>query len=72
MSKIEIHYNAFETIEEQLKEQGYLCEDIKIYEKAKDSILYLCFHSFLSDKEYDNAISRLHKEIIKNVKKVEG
>lgn len=72
MSEIEIHYNAFETIEEQLKEQGYLCKDIKLYEKAKDSILYLWFHSFLTDKEYGKAINKLHKEIIKNVEKVEG
>lgn len=72
MSKIEIHYNAFETIEEQLKEQGFLCKDIELYEKAKDSILYLWFHSFLTDKEHDKAIDKLHKQIIKNIKKVEG
>lgn len=72
MSKIEIHYNAFETIEEQLKEQGYSCKDIKLYEKAKDSILYLWFHSILTDKEHDKAIDKLHKRIIKNIKKVEG
>ena len=72
MSKIEIYYNAFETIEEQLKEQGYLCKDIKLYEKAKDSILFLWFHDFITDAEHDKAINKLHKEIIKNVKKVEG
>ena len=72
MSKIEIYYNAFETIEEQLKEQGYSCKDIKLYEKAKDSILYLWFHSFLTDKEHDKAIDKLHKQIIKNIEKVEG
>lgn len=71
MSEIEIHYNAFETIEEQLKKQGYSCKDIKLYEKAKDSILFLWFHSFLTDKEHDKAISKLHKKIIKNVKKAE-
>jgi hypothetical protein len=71
MNKIEIHYNAFETIEEQLKEQGFWCKDIKLYEKAKDSILFLWFHSFLTDKEHDKAINKLHKKIIKNVKKAE-
>ncbi len=72
MNKIEMHYNAFETIEEQLKEQKYSCKDIKLYEKAKDSILFLWFHSFLTDGEHDKAINKLHKKIIKNVKKVEG
>ena len=72
MSEIVIHYNAFETIEEQLKEQGYSCKDIKLYEKAKDSILFLWFHSFLTDAEHGKAINKLHKEIIKNIEKVEG
>ena len=72
MSQIEIHYNAFETIEEQLKEQGYLCNDIKLYEKAKDSILFLWFHNFITDVEYDKVINKLHKKIIKKVEKVEG
>ena len=72
MSKIEMHYNAFETIQEQLKEQGYLCKDIEIYEKAKDSMLFLWFHNFLTDGEHDKAIKKLHKKIIKNVEKVEG
>lgn len=72
MIKMEIHYNAFETIEEQLKEQGYLCKDIKLYEKAKDSILYLWFHNFLTDGEYDKAIKKLHKRIINNIERVEG
>lgn len=72
MSEIEIHYNAFETIEEQLKEQGFLCKDIKLYEKAKDSILFLWFHNFITDAEHGKTINKLHKKIIKNVKKVEG
>ena len=70
MSKIEIHYNAFETIKEQLKKQGYSCKDIELYEKAKNSILFLWFHSFLTNGEYDRTINKLHKEIIKNVVKV--
>ena len=37
---IEIHYNAFETIEEQLKAQNYKCSDLDIFETAKDDILY--------------------------------
>lgn len=67
---LEIHYNAFETIEGQLKEQGYLCKDIKLCEKAKDSILFLWFHNFITDVEKDKVINKLHKKIIKNVEKV--
>lgn len=72
MSKIGIDYNVFETIEEQLKVQGYKCKDIQIYEKAKDSILYLWFHDFLTDVECDKSINKLHKKILKNIEKVEG
>jgi adenosine deaminase len=72
MSEIEIHYNAFETIEEQLKEQGFLCKDIELYEKAKDSIMYLWVDGYLTESEWDKLINKLHKKIIKNVKKVEG
>ena len=71
MSEIEIHYNAFETIEEQLKKQGFSCKDIKLYEQAKDSILFLWFHNFITDAEHDKATNKLHKKIIKNVKKAE-
>lgn len=71
MSEIEIHYNAFETIEEQLKEQGYSCKDIEFYEKAKDSIMYLWVGGFLTETEWDKLLNKLHKKIIKNVKKAE-
>lgn len=72
MSQIAIYYNVYETIEEQLKAQGYKCKDIQIYEKAKDSIQYLWFHNFLTDVEHDKLINKLHKTILKNVEKVEG
>ena len=72
MSKMEIHYNAFETIEEQLKEQGYSCKDVEIYEKTKDSIMYLWVHGYLTEAEWNKLLNKLHKKIIKNVKKVEG
>ena len=65
---IEIHYNFFETIEEQLKKQGYKCENIEMLEDVKKSIFYLWIHNFISDKEKTKCINKLHKEILKNIK----
>jgi len=64
---IEIHYNAFETIEEQLKKQNYKCEEIDIFEQAKTSILYLYIQGFLTENEKDKSFNRLHKKIVKNL-----
>ena len=72
MSEIGIYYNAFETIEEQLKKQGYSCKDVEIYEKTKDSIMYLWIHGYLTETEWNKLLNKLHKKIIKNVEKVEG
>lgn len=65
---IEIHYNAFESIELQLARQKYKCKDIDIFEKAKDNILYLWFHNILTDGEKDKCIEKLHKQIIKRIR----
>ena len=68
MSKaIELHYNAFESLELQIVRQGCQCKNIDIYEKAKDDILYLYVQGFLSESEKDRAFNRLHKEIIKEL-----
>lgn len=64
-----IHYNAFESIELQLARQKYKCKDIGIFEKAKDDILYLWFHNVLTDKEKEKCINKLHKQIVKSIRK---
>lgn len=66
---IEIHYNAFETLEEQLKAQNYKCSDLEIFETAKNDILYLWFHNILTDGEKDKCINKLHKQIITRIRK---
>ena len=65
--RIELHYNVFETLQEQIEKQKYKCKDIEIYDKAKDSILYLYIHSIITENEKDKLIKKLHKEIIKNI-----
>lgn len=70
MEMIEIHYNCFETIEEQLKEQGYKCKDIDIFETAKTNICYLWLHGILTDSEKNKCINKLHKKILKNIKNI--
>ena len=66
---LKIHYNAFDSIEEQLAEQGYFCENIKIYETAKDDILFLYIHNFMCDSEKDKVINKLHKKLMYNIRK---
>lgn len=65
---IEIHYNAFETLEEQLKAQNYKCSDLEIFEQAKNNILYLWIYNILTDSEKDRCIHKLHKQIIKRIR----
>ena len=64
---IEIHYNFFETIKEQLKKQNYKCKNINLYDKAKDSIIYLYVHNILTDSEKEKCINKLHKQILKDI-----
>jgi hypothetical protein len=66
---IELHYNAFESIELQLARQHYKCKDIDIFEKSKDNILYLWFHNILTDTEKNKCLNKLHKQIVKSIKK---
>lgn len=66
---IEIHYNAFETLEEQLKAQNYKCSDLETFEITKNDILYLWFHNILTDGEKDKCINKLHKQIITRIRK---
>lgn len=59
---IEIHYNAFQSIKEQIKD--YKCKDIEIFEKARIYIFYLYIQGFITDSEKNKACNRLHKKII--------
>ena len=68
MSKeIVMHYNAFETIKEQIEKQGLKLKDIEHYEQEKFCIIYLYLHNILTESEKDKCIKRLHKEIVKKV-----
>ena len=64
--EIEIHYNAFQTLEEQLKD--FEVEDVEELDKLKYYIFYLYVHDMLTDSQKDTAIKRLHKRVIKSIK----
>ena len=66
--EIELHYNFFETLQEQMEKQKYKCNNIEIYDKAKDSILFLYIQNIITDSEKDKLINKLHKKIIKDIK----
>lgn len=66
---IEIHYNAFSTIKEQLDAQHFKCSDIELYEKAKNNMLYLYIHGFMTDSEKDKVLNKIHKKLLKNIRK---
>lgn len=64
-----MQYGAFHTIKEQLDEQDYeLEEDVKKYEKAKDYIIYLHLHNFITDSEEERIFNRMHNRIKRNIK----
>lgn len=64
--EIEIHYNAFQTISEQLKD--FEVEDVEELDKLEYYIFYLWLHNILTDTQKDTAIKRLHKQVIKSIK----
>lgn len=66
--QLELHYNFFDSIEEQLTSQDFYIKDVGVYEQAKDSILYLYIHKFLTYSEKDKCLKRLHQEIKRKVK----
>ncbi len=65
---IEIHYNAFQTIKEQIPKE-YEVKDIELLEELKDDIIMLYVYNILTEKPKDDAIKRLHKQVIKNLKR---
>ena len=64
--EIEIHYNAFQTISEQLKD--YEVEDVEELDELEYYIFYLWLHDILTDSQKDTAIKRLHKRVLKSIK----
>ena len=64
--EIEIHYNAFQTISEQLKD--YEVEDVEELDKLEYYIFYLWLHDMLTDSQKDTVIKRLHKRVLKSIK----
>ena len=64
--EIEIHYNAFQTISEQLKD--FEVEDVEELDKLEYYIFYLYVHDMLTDSQKDTAIKRLHKRVMKSIK----
>lgn len=64
--EIEIHYNAFQTISEQLKD--FEVEDVEELDKLGYYIFYLYVHDMLTDSQKDTAIKRLHKRVLKSIK----
>lgn len=67
--KITLHYNIFDTLEEQLISQNYKCFNIKEYDETKDNILKLWFGNYLTDSEKDKCLNRLHKKIVADIRK---
>lgn len=57
-------------ISTQLRKQGFKFdkEKVKLFEKCKESILYLMFNSFLSDKQIDILFDKLRRKIVAHVK----
>lgn len=57
-------------ISTQLRKQGfkYDKDKVKLFEKCLDSILYLMFNDFLSDKQIDRLYDKLRKKIVAHVK----
>ena len=64
--EIEIHYNAFQTISEQLKD--FEVEDVEELDKLEYYIFHLYLHDMLTDSQKDTAIKRLHKRVLKSIK----
>lgn len=67
---LEIHYNAFQTIKEQIPE-GYEVKDIDYLEDLKVCILKLYINDILTESQEDKALRRLHKQVMKNLRRKE-
>ena len=68
--EITIHYNAFQTIKEQIPE-GYEVKDIDYLEDLKTCILKLYINGILTESQESSALKRLHKQVMKNLRRKE-
>lgn len=66
---IEIHYNAFDSIKLQIAKQKYKCKDVELFDKLKDSIIFLYVHNILTDDEENKCFNKLQKQIVKSIRK---
>lgn len=68
--EITIHYNAFQTIKEQIPE-GYEVKGIDYLEDLKVCILKLYVNDILTESQENNVLKRLHKQVMKNLRRKE-
>ena len=63
------HGALCDSYEQQANEQGYtLGEDKKLLEDLGFSITFCWIHRLLTDSQYDSALRKLQKELIKALK----
>jgi hypothetical protein len=67
--KIELHYNVFKSLKEQIEEQDCKCKNIELYDDFKTSIFTLYLHNILTESMKNDAIKRLHKQIVSDIRK---
>lgn len=71
MSKmIEFNHGALsDSYEKQANEQGFtLGEDKERLEKLGSSVVYCWIHGVLTDSQYDMALKKLQKQLVKAIK----
>lgn len=56
-------------LKEQAEKQGFILHDAEQFEKIRTSINTLRVNKYISSKEADEMISRLHKEVLKKLRK---
>lgn len=59
-----------DSLEIQANSQGYTLGEHKEFQEIADSLLLCYENKIITDKEYNKALERLHKKIIKKVKKI--
>lgn len=67
---VEFHHGALcDPYEQQANEQGYtLGEEKELLEKLGFSIVFCWFHGLLTDSQYDAALKKLQKKLVKAIK----
>jgi hypothetical protein len=65
-----IDFNLFDSIEEQLKNQGFTDAEIDTHEKIRQNIFFLYIYGYISEGQRDKMLKKLFKEIAKNITKI--